>query len=207
MDIKEKIILKASQLFREKGIKGTSMDELASSLGISKRTIYVNFEDKEHILIQILNYQREVRNKKIAEYVEKSENVIEVFLRLLELFNEMPDINPIFYEEIYKNYPNIFNSITDVLEHDQKNLIAFFNMGIEQGMIRKDLNVEISAFILGQNSFKYMIYTFLDKPVFPLKQIKYAMMTNFIRGISTEKGIQIVDAYLAQHGKDNKDSN
>lgn len=207
MDIKEKIILKASQLFREKGIKATSMDELASSLGISKRTIYINFEDKEHILIQILNYQREVRNIKIAEYVEKSENVIEVFLRLLELFNEMPDINPIFYEEIYKNYPNIFNSINDVLENDQKNLIAFFNMGIEQGMIRKDLNVEISAFILGQNSFKYMISTFLDKPVFPLKQIKYAMMTNFIRGISTEKGIQIVDTYLAQYGNDNKDSN
>lgn len=46
MDIKEKIILKASQLFREKGIKATSMDELASSLGISKRTIYINFEDK-----------------------------------------------------------------------------------------------------------------------------------------------------------------
>lgn len=45
MDIKEKIILKASQLFREKGIKATSMDELASSLGISKRTIYINFED------------------------------------------------------------------------------------------------------------------------------------------------------------------
>ena len=80
-------------------------------------------------------------------------------------------------------------------------------MGIEQGMIRKDLNVEISAFILGQNSFKYMISTFLDKPVFPLKQIKYAMMTNFIRGISTEKGIQIVDTYLAQYGNDNKDSN
>ena len=164
MDIKEKIILKASQLFREKGIKGTSMDELASSLGISKRTIYVNFEDKEHILIQILNYQRKVRDNKFAEYLEKSENVIEVFLRLLDMFNEMPDTNPLFYEEIYKYYPNIFNSMTEVLQHDQKHLIAFFNMGIQQGMIRKDLNVEISAFIIGQSSFKYMISTFLDKP-------------------------------------------
>ena len=207
MDIKEKIILKASQLFREKGIKSTSMDELASSLGISKRTIYANFENKEQIIIQILNYQRDVRNKKIAEYVEKSENVIEVFLRLLEFFNDMSDINPIFYEEIYKNYPNIFNAISEVLEYDQKHLIAFFNLGIEQGMIRKDLNVEISAYILGQNSFKYMISTFMEKPIFPIKQIKYAMMTNFIRGISTEKGIKIVDTYLAEHSNENKDLN
>ncbi len=63
MGIKERIIVKAGDLFFQYGIKSVSMDELASSLGISKRTIYKNFKDKEEILLSLLVRLRDERKK------------------------------------------------------------------------------------------------------------------------------------------------
>ncbi len=56
MDIKEKIVFVAGALFMHNGIKNISLDEVASKLGISKRTIYQHFEDKEDILVYFLKY-------------------------------------------------------------------------------------------------------------------------------------------------------
>ena len=58
MDIKDRIVQEAGQLFLEYGIKNISMDQLASSIGISKRTIYENFEDKEQILSTFLEQMK-----------------------------------------------------------------------------------------------------------------------------------------------------
>ncbi|MEA5126561.1 MAG: TetR/AcrR family transcriptional regulator [Proteiniphilum sp.] len=46
MELNERIIEKAGELFRKYGIKNVSMDEIASSMGISKRTLYENFKNK-----------------------------------------------------------------------------------------------------------------------------------------------------------------
>ena len=66
MEIKERIIAKAGDLFFQYGVKSVSMDELAFSLGISKRTIYENFKDKNEILLSLLMNMRDKRNKVIV---------------------------------------------------------------------------------------------------------------------------------------------
>ena len=55
------------------------MDEVASSLGISKRTIYENFRDKEDLLLSYLKQVCEDRKKAVQELMERFDNVVEVF--------------------------------------------------------------------------------------------------------------------------------
>ena len=58
--IKEQIINTAFDLFSQYGIKSVSMDDVAKAAGISKRTLYESFEDKETLLIEGIRIARTI---------------------------------------------------------------------------------------------------------------------------------------------------
>lgn len=63
-DVKKKILTKSSELFVKQGVRKTSMDEISSSLSISKRTVYECFRSKEELLkICVLNRIEEYKNE------------------------------------------------------------------------------------------------------------------------------------------------
>ena len=73
VELRERIILAAVELFTTNGIKSITMDEIAASLGISKRTLYEVFPDKETLLEEcILKSQKDgdIFVKGIGSFVE-----------------------------------------------------------------------------------------------------------------------------------------
>ena len=83
MDIKQRIIEGAGELFFSRGIRRVTMDELARELGMSKRTIYENFNDKTEVLEATQTYFQRVHEKHISEIIACSDHVMEVILRML----------------------------------------------------------------------------------------------------------------------------
>lgn len=51
-ELRNRIIDKAAVLFTRHGIKSVTMDYIASQMGISKRTLYENFKDKDQLLLE-----------------------------------------------------------------------------------------------------------------------------------------------------------
>jgi len=198
MEIKERIIAKAGDLFFQYGIKSVSMDELASSLGISKRTIYENFKDKEEILSSLLVSLRDERRKVFDSLISDKNNVVEIFIKIIEIQQSTPICNVKFFEDIQKYYPQANRNIEADKEKNKEFLVKFLQKGIEEGYIREDLNVEVTAFLVEQSTYIYIRATSLEKPLFTFSELFYTMMINFVRGILTEKGIKIIDAYLEQ---------
>lgn len=196
MDIKNRIIEKAGELFFQYGIKNISMDELASSLGMSKRTIYENFKDKEDILRSLILKLGEERNKIFNEFLIEGLNVVEVFINVIEIQKKMPISNTKFLQDIYKYYPKISKLMQGNIEKNNQFLQEFLLKGIDQGYIRDDLNVEVTAFLVEESTYTYIRASFLEKPPFSFSDLFYTMMINFVRGISTEKGIKIIDDHL-----------
>ena len=49
METKERIIQEARNLFLRLGIRSVSMDDIATQLGISKKTVYQHFQDKDEL--------------------------------------------------------------------------------------------------------------------------------------------------------------
>ena len=196
MDIKNRIIEKAGELFFQYGIKNISMDELASSLGMSKRTIYENFKDKEDILRSLILKLGEERNKIFNEFLVEGLNVVEVFINVIEIQKKMPVSNTKFLQDIYKYYPKISKLMQGNIEKNNQFLQEFLLKGIDQGYIRDDLNVEVTAFLVEESTYTYIRASFLEKPPFSFSDLFYTMMINFVRGISTEKGIKIIDDHL-----------
>jgi|SRR5690554_244553 len=196
MDIKDRIIEKAGELFFEYGIKNISMDELASSLGISKRTIYENFKDKEDILRFLITKLSNERNKIFKEFLEEGLNVVEIFIKVIEIQMDMPVSSAKFIQDIYKYYPKITKLLQENIEKNNEFLQNFLFKGIGQGYIREDLNVEVTAFLVEESTYTYIRASYMEKPPFSFSDLFYTMMINFVRGISTEKGIKIIDAHL-----------
>ena len=197
MELRDRIIHKAGNLFIQYGVKNSSMDEIATSLGISKRTIYENFRDKEDLLISFLQKTWEERNAHFATYLTGDYNVIRVFLRVIEAQQYLPLANVKFFEDIQKYYPQAAKLIKEDVAKNNIFLCEFLRKGIAQGYIRSNLNVEVTAFLVEDGTQTYIRASYLEKPPFSFQELFFTMMINFIRGISTEKGIRIIDQYLS----------
>lgn len=174
------------------------MDEIASSMGISKRTLYENFKDKEGILLSVLLHFADKRKEVYDTQYTQCNNVVEVFIKLIEENENVPECSVKFFEDIQKYYPRAANLIRKHIQISNIHLRNFLLQGIKEGYIREDLNVNVAAFLVEESTYTYIRASYLEKPPFSFSELFYTMMINFVRGIMTGKGIEIIDAYLKQ---------
>ena len=108
VELRERIITAATEAFTSKGIKSITMDDIAAALGISKRTLYEVFSDKESLLKECILKAQADRDKYLQKIFEQSHNVLEVILAVfqksIEVFHQT---NKRFFEDI-KKYPKGF---------------------------------------------------------------------------------------------------
>lgn len=128
-ELKERIIATATEAFTTKGIKSITMDDIAAALGISKRTLYEVFVNKESLLKDcILTVQAE-RDRYLQEVYEQSHNVLEVILAVFQKSIEMfHKTNKRFFEDI-KKYPKVYNMMKERSESDSEKTMSFFYVG------------------------------------------------------------------------------
>jgi len=199
---KDRIIVHSMELFAKKGCKTITMDDIAASLGISKRTIYENFSDKNDLiqacLISFFNSQEE----NIKEALKSSHNIIDAMYTQLQANSKrMMKIKFDFFNEIQKYYPKVYNNVIKVHEKRYfQNMLELLQKGQTDGVINKDIDVrvvtvlmhEISNLIL--NSDKFDNYGIEKKDLM-------SVMHFLSRGIATEKGVKIIDDYIKEFKK------
>ncbi len=197
MEIKDRITTGAREMFVKYGIRSITMDMIAEHLGVSKRTIYENFKDKDELLNSCINAAMNDQRVRNDEIILSSSNIIEATFKFIEnSINIIKLINPAFFYDIRKYYPGIWSS--KIKENNARNLnrtIELLNKGIDENLFREEINVEIVAkLILEQFSL------LSNRDIFP--ENKYSMIDvfeniviNFIRGIATDEGINMIDQY------------
>lgn len=84
LELRERIIMTSTEAFTSKGIKCITMDDIAAALGISKRTLYEVFADKETLLKESILKIQQDRDKYLQEVYEHSSNVLEVILAVFQ---------------------------------------------------------------------------------------------------------------------------
>jgi AcrR family transcriptional regulator len=198
-ELKKRIVLAAMKAFTTNGIKGVTMDDVASDLGISKRTLYETFKDKEELLIECVKLQEEEKEAFGAKAIAESNNVLEVILKFYKLSIDIyQKINFRFFEDIRK-YPKVNELIKQSREKNQCSVLAFFKNGVEQGIFRDDVNFEIvNVLIREQMDFLHSAeivraYSFFE--------VYESIVFIFLRGISTEKGQKILNEFIGNYRK------
>jgi AcrR family transcriptional regulator len=103
--LRERIIEKAMQDFAMHGIRAVKMDDLATELGISKRTLYEIFKDKETLLFEGVKVYSDRKREYLQSYAEDGHHVIDIIMEAYRMkVEEVRAVNPVFYLDLMK-YP------------------------------------------------------------------------------------------------------
>lgn len=195
--LRENITDYAMNMFKKRGIKGVTMDEIASSMGISKRTIYEVFENKEELLVNGLLRKRKEDERILAGIKERNLNIIEMtMMRFNYVVNEHKTICPQFFIDMNK-YPKVVATIDGFRKEDREYVMEYYKMGIREGYFRDDLNYEVLDMVI-TNQFDFIFSSeVLLKYDFGI--VYKTLMLTYLRGISTCKGLEIIEKFLKEY--------
>jgi TetR/AcrR family transcriptional regulator, cholesterol catabolism regulator len=200
MEIHERIIEEATRQFLQFGIRNVTMDGIASALGMSKRTVYETFKDKNELVHTCLDVLKEKHRERNEQIISSSQNVVEtIFSFMQEGIKAMNSINPVFFRDLEKLYPKAWDNLRTKNEKEALSLSQeLLQKGISEGLFREEINIPIVAKL-----FHQQMNLLADEKVFPRNEYNYSavfqsLTINFMRGISTGKGIELIDSMLAE---------
>jgi AcrR family transcriptional regulator len=197
MDYKQRIIEEAAVMFRTYGIRSVTMDMLANQMGISKRTIYEVFRDKDELLQGVLKWMTAKQKELMTKLFTESDNIIEAIFKMLKLMSDhFQKMSPAFRMDVKRYHSDIMNKLDEQSELPYYGTNSeILRKGIAEGVFRKDIDIEITNKCLLE-----VARMTNDKDVFPPdsylnKDVIRSFYINYLRGLSTNKGLDLIDFY------------
>lgn len=193
--IETHIISSATDMFLSKGFKSVTMDDLASNMGMSKKTIYSYFKTKGKLVAEVTNYLSDVISSGIDYISAQNYNPIEEIYIIDDFVREKiknDDSSPIY--QLQKYYPKIHeNLIKKQFNVANECIVKNLTRGISQGVYRSYLDVNFISRLYFSSAIKIK-----DEEVFPRTNFSNKeLTTNFIdyhiHGIATEKGLNLLE--------------
>jgi AcrR family transcriptional regulator len=204
MEIREKIMLKSLEKFLSLGIRNVTMDAIAAETGVSKRTIYELFSDKEDLVVECISYLILKTNEENLKIVEKTENAIEAIFLITKCQKDNREkFTRVFIEDM-KKYITLVNAFIYSKKENIKKYSAFYQIlekGIKQGFFRKDIRLDlVDTFMQELISFVHSNERInLLNP--SDEDLKNNIFMPYVRGICTPEGLTLVTKYF----EDNKE--
>lgn len=194
LELRTKILDVAMNQFKQKGIRNVRMDDIATMLGISKRTLYEIYNNKEQLLYEGVVRDEEMRSAIIHEFSRTAENEMEIIVEVLKMkLRELGQINPLFFSELHK-YETVVEYLRQTHQKSNQESLSFFLHGVEGGFFRKHVNYEL-ILQMSNAVMNHVVEEKLYNRV-SLQDIFVNYVNVIIRGLCTEKGLEILNAKL-----------
>jgi|TARA_R100000479_G_scaffold156694_1_gene93251 AcrR family transcriptional regulator len=189
----KKIIIKTLDLFKKYGVKSVSMDDIASALAVSKKTLYTHFDSKDILIEETICYVFTEHFKKIDRILEKDLSPLQKIILIYRYgINQMISYDPAFYFELkkyhisaHKHYEGHKNDIIF------KTILGLLKEAQELNEIRQDVNLNLFCEI-----HLYKIDEILADPDFNTQYSTQQMLNHLV--IHNLRGI-VVDASLISY--------
>ena len=203
MEPKERILIKAEELFMQYGIRSVSMDDIANNLGMSKKTLYQYFADKDELVDAVVDgHIKEIQEDCMSCRLDATDAIHEIFITMERIMEEFSNMNPMLLYDLEKFH---FKAYQRFREHKDKFLLQIIRNNIEWGikdeLYRDDINVDV----LSKYRIESMMIPF-NVAVFPpgkynLAEISGIIIQNFTYGLATIKGHKLIQKYNEQRNK------
>jgi len=197
MDNRDKILFAAYELFFRYGIKSVTMDDIAKHLSISKKTIYLSFQDKDEVVHTLME---QVLLKDQADFITIAKNtsnvVEEVFVMMKKMNGILNTINPNIFYDLKKYHPKTWSLFHKFrMEFVVNCVVVSLEKGKKDGLVRLDINSNILAKLRGEEiemGFNPAVFP-IDK--FKILDVQIALVEHFLYGICTLKGHKLINKY------------
>jgi AcrR family transcriptional regulator len=204
MPVRERIMETALRMFRMYGIKSVTMFDISREGGVSKKTVYEHFKDKEDLVNEGMNFLLNGHMEQFKDFRQHSANAIEELIKELEYMELLgKTVNPVMLYEIEKYHPVIWKTVEAFKKDCVLGSIAEnLQRGMKEGLYRKDLKMEIVA-----RMRQLQIEAVFDPVQYPAAQydmheVMTQLMQHFILGITTLQGRKLAAAYLQLNEED-----
>lgn len=173
------------------GIKSVTMDDVSRELGVSKKTLYQYFTDKQQLVEGVIHHEFDRAQKMVQEIIELGYDAIHEMYQLHCFLAELSKHHSHVAEyDLKKYYPSVFHGLMSV----KRDLVyklwkTNIEKGKEEGFYRSEVNTEIIA---KTNLLRFE--SSMDTCIFSDEEMESQVFFNemliyHIRGIATPKGI------------------
>lgn len=199
--MKDQILNKANELFLTLGFKSVTMDDIATEMGISKKTIYLHFANKNDLVeaSTMLLFQR------ISDGIDliraKEHNPIEEFFIIRDFLSHiLKDESASPLHQLQKFFPVIFKTLRDY-QFEKMHTCMYENIerGITSGFYRPDIDIDFVSRIY----FSGVVAT-KDTQIFPetlykMENLTLQFLDYHLRALVTPAGLEILTKTIAQN--------
>jgi AcrR family transcriptional regulator len=203
MEVKERILTKAADLFMRYGIRSITMDEIASQLGISKKTIYQFFTDKDDMVSAVIEQEiKKNESECIGFKNDAADAVHEIFLAVEDLDEMLKYMNPLMLYDLEKHHPKAFQKLKEYkYQFLYQAILDNLRRGIKEGVYRADLQLDIVAKNRIESAFLVFNPDIFPHTRYKISEVNLELAMLFLHGISTTSGKELIGKYTIERNK------
>lgn len=189
------------RIFKTEGIEINSEEELIRKLDIRKSTYHELFRSKAEMVKQVTVYNIEKQKAEQRQLLAEAGNPVEEIMILLRNgITQMQVTNPTFIMDLQQHYPESWALTLDYLSNYSQHLNAeIINKGILQGYFRRDINLQLVTKIILEQFFMMINPSVFPPERYNLSEVFRSIYLYYVRGICTELGGKMAEAYFAQN--------
>jgi len=197
----ETILRETLALYKKMGIRAVTMDMVAEKLGMSKRTLYEQFPNKNDLINACLQLDMNEMKENSIKELGVSKNILEKIVSFMFFhINTIKQYSPNFLYDLNKYYPELSCEKTaDFYLTMTNKIVELIETGKKEQSFRNDINSEIASRLVLEQ-FKYIHNESLFSPEkYSHTKIFEHIVITFIRGIATIKGYELIEEYYTKY--------
>ena len=193
----QRILSAADDLFNRYGIKSVTMDDISKSLGMSKKTIYQHFQDKNELVLTLVQRTIEDHQTKFNEATKSARNAVEEIVRMMQFTSDtFSRANPNKFYDLQKYHPagwQLFRQYKEEIVMNQ--VIANLEKGRKQGLYRMDFSIKILARLRLEEIEMAMHPQYYTDDRLSMHEVQVQLLDHYLHGICTLKGHKLLNKY------------
>jgi len=202
MTQEERIVDRAMQMFVAQGIKSVRMDDIARTLGVSKRTLYELFGDKEHLLYLAMVRYFEAKRAGWQRLSAGAHDVLaQLFMVLCDVMDSSEE-SARMMDNLRKFYPAVHDRLMrEGTENNRRELRSMLERGIAAGLFTSGFHIDLAISVLYYTASALLKRggELLLPEGLSEREAFVQIIGNFFRGISTAEGLALIDDYQRRY--------
>ena len=197
MEIKDRILRHATMLFLQKVIKSVSMDDIAASLAISKKTLYKWFANKDEMVFAVMQQHLNATQHDCEQVQAQATSAIDELFRMMDwMRRQFHEVHPSIFYDMQKFHPTTWQLwVSHKHEYILNQISDNLRRGIAEGLYRPELDVEVLARLrLAQIELAFNADVYSPRH-FEVQRLQQVILEHFMLGVATLKGHKLINSY------------
>ncbi len=179
------------------------MDDISRSAGVSKKTLYELFSDKDELVLESVKFMLNQNQCETDLAMNASKHAVEQIVHVLNLMEKMVrGLNMVCYMDLQRHYADAFRYLQEHKESYLYRCIADnLKRGIHEGLYREDIDVDIITRFRMESALLAFQYNVFPQEKYETVKVNFQIFTNYMYGIASLKGHKLITQYLQKYVK------